>query len=436
MNLSALLQIVRQYIPKANLNVIKNAFNIVANPKKSGNTEQIKHCLNTAKNLARLGFGSSTIAISLLHDAVKESPGKLEKIKNQLGAEFSKLSEKINNLGAIKYKNIEKNIEHSRKMFIKVAEDIRVIFIKFADTLYDLKTTNKVSEEKKFKIAKESLEIYAPIANRLGMNLLKDQLENLAFSYAYPKEFKNLKELTLKNYKNSHKLIKKTKIKLAKTLHKENISYIAIQGRSKRLYSLYKKLLKHNGEIIEINDIIALRVITSDIESCYVILNIINRLWEPIKHRFKDYIITPKMNGYQSLHTTVFCGHKIVEFQIMTRKMHEDAEYGVAAHWCYDDNISFQNKHNLKWITRLNNWRKEISKNKSYIKNPAINIFKNKTFIFTPKKDIIDLPAKSTPIDFAYHLNRELGDKCVAAKVNGHIEKLDTKKSRINAGLI
>ncbi|MFH0854529.1 MAG: RelA/SpoT family protein [bacterium] len=431
MNLNTLTQLVQSHNPKADICLIERAYRYAekahSGQKRFNGEPYISHSLNTAITLAELNLDAITIAAGLLHDVPEDTNVTLEEIRKEFGDEIAGLVERITKLGTIKYRGIERYIENLRKMFIAMAEDVRVIFIKFADRLHNLRTLNALPRNKQLRIAKESLEIYAPIASRLGMGQLKGKMENLAFSYVYPEEFAKLNDLISKQYKNRVELISKIQDKIGEKLKEAGIAVVLIKGRTKHLYSIYKKLLRHDREIIKIHDIVALRIIVKDIPDCYGVLGIIHQLWKPLKGRIKDYIAQPKPNGYQSLHTTVFCEKETVEFQIRTQEMDEDAEYGIAAHWFYDENGSILPKKSLEWMQEINSWRKEVEENKKYLDNLKIDVFQNRIFVFTPKGDVIDLPEESTPIDFAYHIHTDIGNKCVSARINDHIAQLDAK---------
>lgn len=428
--LGTLLRTAKKNNPHANLDLISKAFEFAekahSGQLRANGEPYINHSFNTALTLAELGLDSTTIAAGLLHDVPEDTNVKLEEIKKEFGEEIAGLVDRITKLGTIKYRGMERYIENLRKMFIAMAEDVRVIFIKFADRLHNLRTLNALPRDKQLRIAKETLEIYAPIASRLGISELKGKLENLAFGYVYPEEFKKLNESISKQYKNRTLLLNKVKELLVEKLHETNINYISIKGRTKHLYSIYKKLLRHNREIIKIHDIVALRVIVNNIPDCYATLGTIHQIWKPLKGRIKDYISQPKPNGYQSLHTTVFCEKETVEFQIRTKEMDDAAEYGIAAHWYYDENGSTPVKH-LKWMDEINNWRKEVEENKKYLDTLKIDVFQNRIFVFTPKGDVIDLPEDSTPVDFAYRIHTDIGHKCISCRINDLIAPLDSK---------
>jgi GTP pyrophosphokinase len=352
----------------------------------------------------------------------------LEDVKKNFGDEVASLVKGITKLGTIKYRGIERYIENLRKMFLAIAKDLRVILIKFADRLHNLKTLYALPRNKQIRIASEVLEIYAPIANRLGMYEMKGQLEAEAFKYLYPKEYNWLKQLIEEQSKRKDKYLNKVIAFVKKRLQEENIEFIEIKGRIKQLYSLYKKLLRHDKDINRVYDFIAIRIIVKDIPTCYAVLGIIHKIMKPLKGRIKDYIAQPKPNGYSSLHTTVFTPDgEIIEIQIRTQEMEEEAEYGIAAHWYYDEKGSFKRTKQTKWIDELTEWQKELSANQKFLEKLKIDVFQDRIFVFTPNGDVIDLPAGATPVDFAYSVHTDVGNQCAGALINNQIAALDKK---------
>ena len=397
----------------------------------------INHPLGTAITLAKMGMDQETIIAGLLHDIPEDTNYSLVDVEKNFGSEVANLVTGITKLGVIKYRGMERYAENLRNMFISMAQDIRIILIKMADRLYNLKTLSALPAEKQKRIAQESLEIYAPIANRLGMGQIKGELEDLAFPYVYPKDYDWIKkEIMPKIAKEKEHIERVIKI-IRKELTEEKIKIISLHGRQKRLYSLYQKLKKpaYDGDLTKIHDLVALRIIVPTVADCYHALGVIHRHWKPLPGRIKDYIAQPKPNGYQSLHTTVFCDEgKIVEFQIRTAQMHQQAEYGIAAHWHYKEMAGRPKKISDKgytlpkkfaWIQELVNWQKKIHDHQQYLKSLTIDFFRNRIFVFTPKGDVIDLPEDATPVDFAYHVHSWIGDHCAGAKINGQMSRLD-----------
>ncbi len=447
-----LIQKIKFYAPNADLDLVRLAFDYA---KKAHNGQKrlsgepyIYHPLATAMNLAEMKLHQDIIIAGLLHDVPEETHPEnpeiaLREIRHNFGEEVAFMVRGITKLGKIKYRGMERYLENLRKMFVAMAEDVRVIFIKFADRLHNLETLDAQPPAKQRRIAMETMEIYAPIANRLGMGEIKGRLEDLSFPYLYTKDYEKLKKEVAPRYRAKEEYLKKIRVKLLKAIagfslnpseeksESQRIKVYSIHGRTKRLWSIYKKLQqKGYDDLSKIYDIVALRVIVETVAECYTVLGIIHQLWKPLKGRIKDYIAQPKPNGYQSLHTTVFCDDgEIVEFQIRTKKMHEEAEYGIASHWYYDEDkkSSMPIAKDLKWVKELTRWKKEFEENQRYLESLKIDVFQNRIFVFTPKGDVIDLPENSTPVDFAYTLHTDLGEKCIGAKVNEQIAKLDTK---------
>ena len=410
--------------------------------KRFSGEPYIIHPFETAKILAHLGLDSSTIAAGLLHDVCEDNDGiDIRTIKKNFGEEIAFLVEGVTKLGELKYKGIEREVENLRRMFLAMAEDIRVVLIKLADRLHNMRTLNYVPSEKQKRIAMETLEIYAPLANRLGMGEVKGELEDLAFPYIYPEEYLKTKKLLGEGYKKKEEDLKIVREDLESELAKHNITKFRIDSRVKHIYSLFKKLQREsiNWDINKVYDLIALRVIVKDIEECYKILGIIHGMWRPLPQKIKDYIAVPKPNGYQSLHTTVFAsGGRITEIQIRTEKMHKEAEHGIAAHWAYTESGKPKSggrlQPKLAWVNQLVEWQKALTsskeeseeKAKDFIKDLKIDFFKDRVFCFTPKGDVIDLPEGATAIDFAYAVHSEIGNSATGAMVNGKFVSLGT----------
>ncbi|PIR02012.1 MAG: hypothetical protein CO144_00335 [Candidatus Nealsonbacteria bacterium CG_4_9_14_3_um_filter_35_11] len=442
--LNNLLGRVKKNNPSANLELIKKAYDFAdgahQGQKRMSGADYINHPLATAYHLAKMKLNSTTIAAALLHDVVDDTPLSNEDIKREFGREIAFLVENISKLGKIKYRGVGRQVENLRKLFLAMAKDIRVILIKLCDRADNLKSLNYLPENKQRRIAQESLEIYAPLANRLGMGELKGQLEDLAFYYVYPKECQELKESVKEKYQQRQEYLRRIKPIIEKELKKENIKPIEIQFRAKHYYSLYKKLKRYDNDLNKIYDLVALRIIVGNIEDCYKTLGILHKLWRPLPGRIKDYIALPKPNGYQSLHTTVFCIQgEIVEFQIKTPEMHQKAEFGIAAHWYYSEQKGLKAylkrkiikppEDKLNWIKQLTQWQEETKGilPEKYLESLKIDFFNNRIFVFTPKGDVIDLPEGATPIDFAYAIHTEIGNRCNGAKINGKLESLSSK---------
>ena len=405
--------------------------------KRKSGEPYIIHSLETAITLAKMGMKQNTIIAGLLHDVPEDTEHSLVEIEKNFGEEVAKLVAGITKLGIIKYRGIERYAENLRKMFISMAQDIRVVLIKMADRLHNLKTLDALPPEKQKRIAQESLEIYASIANRLGMGQVKGEIEDLAFPYVYPEKYQWMKKDILPKIELKMEYIQNVIKIIEKKLASNKIKIISIHGRPKRLYSLHQKLIKphYNRDILKIYDLVATRIIVSSIDDCYKVLGIVHEHFKPLPGRIKDYISQPKPNGYQSLHTTIFGPQgKLVEIQIKTQQMHEQAEYGIAAHWHYKEteknkmgNKGYTLPKKLEWVQDLVNWQKEVQSSQQYLKDLTVDVFKNRIFVLTPKGDVIDLPEEATPVDFAYHVHSWIGDHCAGAKINGQMASLKDK---------
>ncbi len=411
--------------------------------KRASGEDYISHPEKVAETLKKMHLDPQTIAAAYLHDVPEDTDKTIEDVENEFGKEIAFLVEGVSKLGKLRYpkeelqirdiesreeRPIDMRAENLRKMFFAMAEDLRVILIKLADRLHNMQTLNALPKEKRERIALETLEIFAPIANRLGMGEIKGQLEDLAFPYLYPREYKWLAENIGEGNEGRKKYLKRVKIELLKILKKEGIKSTDIHTRIKHRWSLYQKLLKHDMDINKIYDFIALRIILKDVESCYKTLGAIHRQWKPLPGRIKDYIALPKPNEYRALHTTVFClDGRITEFQIKTLKMHQEAENGICAHWAKKEKInSKKGMKKFAWVAQLKDWQKEITKSKDFWKGLKVDFFKNRIFVFTPKGEVIDLPENACPIDFAYQVHSEIGDHCNGAKVNKKMASLST----------
>ena len=395
--------------------------------KRRTGEDYIYHAIATAYNLAKMKMDVASVAAGLLHDVPEDTDFSFDDLKNNFGNEIHYLVKGVTKLGTLKYRGLERYAENLRKMFLAMSQDLRIIIIKLADRLHNMETLEGVRPEKRLRIAQETLEIYAPLANRLGMFRIKSQLEDMAFPYVYPDEYKWVTEMISDRLKIEEKYIEKIKKITQKEMVKNKIDYIQIRGRVKSLYSLYQKLLRKGKDLNKVYDLIALRIILKDIADCYSVLGIIHKKWTPLKGRVKDYIAQPKPNGYQSLHTSVFTDFaKVAEIQIRTQEMNEEAEYGIAAHSRYKEIVVMGKKKNPpKWLKHLIDMQKTITDNAEFIKNIKNELFLNQIFVFTPKGDVIELPENATPLDFAYYIHTDIGNQCVGAKVNDQMVSLD-----------
>lgn len=394
--------------------------------RKSGEP-YIFHPLATAHILADMRIDPEIVIAALLHDVPEDTEITLDDVRKNFGSEIASMVRGITKLGKLKYRGVERYIENLRKMFVAMAEDIRVMIIKFADRIHNLTTLDALPSPKRYRIALESLEIYAPIANRLGMDEFKGKLEDLSFQHVYPKEYQTTKQIREEKLKGQTTLAQHVLEATRKELEHSGIKIIDFSGRTKRIYSYYQKLLRKNNDPDKIYDLIALRAIVPTVADCYATLGIIHKLWKPLKGRIKDFIAQPKPNGYQSLHTTVFTDTgEIVEFQIRTPEMQQEAEYGAAAHWHYDEWGAKRPSREIKWVQELAEIQREILNKLSDLEEIKVDFLQTRIFVFTPKGDVIDLPEGATPVDFAYHIHTNIGDKCNGAIVNEQMTALDT----------
>ncbi|MFA6353565.1 MAG: RelA/SpoT family protein [Candidatus Paceibacterota bacterium] len=422
-------------IKREEAELLKKAYDFAekahAGQKRMSGEPYFIHPFETAKILASLGMDTQTIVAGLLHDVLEDTSTKEEEIQKNFGDDILFLIKGVTKLGTLKYRGHERHVESLRKFFVAMANDLRVVIIKFADRLHNLRTLEFIPENKRRRIALESIEIYAPLASRLGMGKLKGELEDAAFSYAYPKEYKEIEEILKEKKELFKKYLTEVNVKLKKELEKNKIKFVEIDYRIKHKYSLYKKLLRYNMDIEKIYDIVALRVVVNTIEECYRVLGLVHSLWNPLPGRIKDYIAIPKPNGYRSIHTTVFTGlGGVAEIQIRTKDMHAEAAYGIAAHFAYKENNNKgkNDKNKLKWINELKELKySDDDDPKKFIDHLKMDFFNNRIFIFTPKGDVIDLPEDSNPIDFAYSIHSDIGDHIFGAKINGKMSQIFTK---------
>ncbi len=408
----------------------------------------INHLFATAKNLAELHMSAPTIAAGFLHDTMEDMGVTREEIKKEFGEEILFLVEGVTKLGKIKYRGSMRYNESLRKLFVAMSQDIRVLIIKLCDRLHNMQTLSFVPKEKQVRIAKETLEIYAPIAYRLGIKKLQRDLEDLAFRYAYPEKYAEaLKIMKIKKVEVESRLDKFQK-SLKKELAANGITDFRTDHRVKSIYSLYKKLQKYKWDVEDIYDISALRIIVKEVSDCYKILGIIHGVWKPLPGRIKDYIAVPKPNGYQSIHTTIFTGDGgIIEVQIRTEDMHNQAEYGIASHVSYKEGLKKSTNPNLLWLNKIlpkkaganltsksNDipmWIKELVEYQKeagdeFIDDIKSDFFEERIFVFTPVGDVIDLPNGSSIIDFAYAIHTDIGNRATGAKVNGKYTAINT----------
>lgn len=390
----------------------------------------IIHPIYVATNLADLKMDSRTIAAGFLHDVLEDTQTTQEDMDREFGVEVRELVEGVSKLRNIRMREETQYIENLRKMLIATAKDIRVLLIRLCDRLHNVQTLEYLPLKEQKRIALETLEIYAPIAQRLQLGQLKGQLEDAAFKFTHPEEYRWLYNVTRKNYeKRQSKLVAAGK-RIKEKLRDEGVNAIEVKARIKFLYSLHQKLQRYDNDLSRVYDVIALRVVVPRVADCYTALGIIHREFKPLKGRIKDYIARPKANGYTSLHTTVqIDGGEFLEVQIRTPEMHAQAQYGIAAHWQYKENGQYTRRQlQVSWVKELARIMQEVS-DMADLEHVKLDLFSRRIFVLTPQGDVIDLPEDATPVDFAYHIHSELGNKMIKAKINGVITPLSAKLS-------
>ncbi|MGE5396507.1 MAG: RelA/SpoT family protein [Chitinophagales bacterium] len=432
MDISPVMDLIKKYNPDSDLGLVERAFDIASKAHEGqlrfSGEPYIQHPLQVAYILAELGLDASTVASALLHDVIEDTSTTLQDLEKIFGPEVALLVDGVTKLSRIEIKSKEDaQAEYLRKMFFAMARDIRVILIKLADRLHNMRTLKYHAPEKQREIALETLEIYAPLAHRLGIFSFKWELEDLALKYTEPEIYYELVGRLKTKRQEREDYIQGLVQQIRERLQAANMEG-DIAGRPKNLYSIYRKMLKQGKDLDEIYDKIAIRVIVNSIRDCYGVLGFIHTLWKPIPGRFKDYIATPKPNMYQSLHTTLLGqGGEPFEVQIKTWEMHQTAEFGIAAHWRYKEGTpgDKQFDEKLSWLRRTLEWQQEVKDTREFMESLKIDLFTDTVFIFTPKGDVIELPAGSCPVDFAYRVHTEVGHRCIGAKVNGRIVTLD-----------
>lgn len=432
-----LLQKIKENCTNVDLDIVNKAFNLAYEAHKEQKRESgepyIIHPIDVAVILAELGMDTSTIVAGLLHDVIEDTDYTYDDIKNIFSEEVANLVSGVTKITKMEYKSKEEQqAGNFRKMLLAMASDIRVIIIKLADRLHNMRTLKYMPKEKQKRISKETLDIYAPLAHRLGISKVKWELEDLCFRYLHEEEYYDLVHQISEKRVERETYIAQIIKDLYSKLEEAEIDS-DIDGRPKHFYSIYRKMVTKNKSIEQIFDLTAIRILVNSVKDCYEVLGIVHTIYKPIPGRFKDYIAMPKPNMYQSLHTTVIGPQgKTFEIQIRTFEMHKTAEYGIAAHWKYKEGDtsdtkgkSFENK--LVWLRDMLEWQKETSDAEEFMEGFKINLFTDEIFLFTPKGVVIDLPNGATPIDFAYRIHTDIGNKCIGAKVNGKIVPLDYK---------
>lgn len=421
----------------APLLLVEKAYQMAQNAHKGqlrvSGEEYICHPLGVANILADLQIDAVTISAGLLHDVVEDTDVTLEMLEKEFGKEIAMLVDGVTKLNRIEYKSKEEQqLENYRKMFLAMAKDIRVVLIKLADRLHNMRTLKYMASHKQQEISRETLEIFAPLAHRLGMSNIKWELEDLSFRFLEPEKYYKLVEQVKQKRKEREEIITEAIALMGERLESVGIK-AEIQGRPKHFYSIYKKMKKsHKQDVSEIYDLSAIRIVVDTVKDCYGALGIVHALWKPLPGRFKDYIAMPKSNGYQSLHTTVIGqSGQPLEIQIRTLEMHRISEYGIAAHWRYKEggkgSAHKDTDQKVAWLRQLLEWHGDLRDPREFIETVKMDVFADEVFVFTPRGDVIDLPAGSVPLDFAYRIHTDVGHRCIGAKVNGKLVPLEHK---------
>jgi guanosine-3',5'-bis(diphosphate) 3'-pyrophosphohydrolase len=431
---------VAEHLPTEDRELVEKAYRRAAaahtGQHRLSGEDYVNHPLEVASILAELHLDAATIVAAILHDTVEDTDLTAQELTSEFGAEVAKLVEGVTKLGRISIRSEQQHqAENIRKMLLAMAEDIRVVLIKLADRLHNMRTLEFLPEPKRVKISRETLDIYAPLAHRLGIWQIKWELEDLAFRYLQPDDYKDVVKQINRQRKDRETVVSELGEILAAELEKIEID-ADISGRPKHAYSIWQKMNRDLKDFAEIYDLNAIRVLVNSVKDCYGVLGVVHSLWKPMPGRFKDYVAMPKSNGYQSLHTTVVShSGDPIEIQIRTHEMHRFAEYGIAAHWTYKEGSgsgqTAQAKGGAKfderfgWLRLLMEWQKEVLDAEQFVDAVKVDIFEDEVFVFTPKGDVLNLPAGSTPVDFAYRIHTEVGHRCIGAKVNGRMVPLD-----------
>jgi GTP diphosphokinase / guanosine-3',5'-bis(diphosphate) 3'-diphosphatase len=427
---SELLRIADHLEPKGQ-EMVKHAYERAASAHtgqhRLSGEDYVNHPMEVAAILADLQLDAETIAAALLHDTVEDTALTADEVEREFGPEVARLVEGVTKLGRISLRSDQQQqAENIRKMMVAMAEDLRVVLIKLADRLHNMRTLDPLPDLKRRKISRETLDIYAPLAHRLGIGQVKWELEDLAFRYLEPEAYEEVAKRIFRKRNEREALVSDLREILAREL--EGMGIVAeITGRPKHIYSVWQKMTRENKDFTEIYDLSAIRVQVYAVKDCYGVLGVVHSLWKPVPGRFKDYVAMPKSNGYQSLHTTVITHTgEPIEIQIRTHGMHRVAEFGVAAHWAYKEggkDASFDQK--LSWLRSLLEWQSEVGDAESFLDSVKVDLFQDEVYVFTPKGDVLNLPAESTPVDFAYRIHTEVGHRCIGAKANGRMVPLD-----------
>ncbi|MDP9440450.1 MAG: bifunctional (p)ppGpp synthetase/guanosine-3',5'-bis(diphosphate) 3'-pyrophosphohydrolase, partial [Actinomycetota bacterium] len=430
--ISALLEKVGSYAPEGAQEVIARAYALAhaahrGQVRKSGEPF-VYHPLATGAILAELRLDATTIAAALMHDVLEDTGVTKAELAGQFGDEVAEIVDGVTKLGKLPSGNLEEaQAESLRKMIVAMSRDVRVIIIKLADRLHNMRTLAYLKRENQLRKATETLEIYAPLAHRLGIYSLKWELEDLSFATLHPRRYEEIKRLVAARRGDREAFINGTAAELLRHLRETGIE-AEVHGRVKHFYSIYNKMVRRNKEFNEIYDLTGLRVVVDSVRDCYGALGVIHSIWKPIPGRFKDYIAMPKFNMYQSLHTTVMSNEgKLLEIQIRTHEMDTTAEYGIAAHWMYKHGLTDRQVDRLTWLKSMMEWQQETTDSSEFMESLKGELVADEVFVFTPKGDVVSLPSGATPIDFAYHVHTEIGHRTIGAKVNDRIVPLDSE---------
>jgi len=429
--LNDILDKIHSYLPDTNTSLVEKAYiysaKVHAGQVRLSGEPYLSHPLATAHILAQLHLDLASIAAGLLHDTVEDTLASLEELEEMFGKDVAQIVDGVTKLSRIRFESqIQKQAENTRKMVLAMSKDIRVLLVKLADRLHNMRTLEYQKDNKRIKIARETLDIYATLAGRLGIGWIKSELEDLAFLHIYPEEYQRLHKEVEASLGKRKTHVDEVKDLIAKKMADFGLS-CKVLGRPKHTYSIFRKMRTRKIPLEEIYDLIAFRIIMKSAKDCYEALGIVHSLWKPIPGRFKDYISLPKTNMYQSLHTTVIGPHgERMEIQIRTEEMDVVANQGIAAHWLYKEGtiLSKEKAHQFDWLFELTEWQKELDDPREFIESVKMDLFPNEVYVFTPKGEVKEFPRGATPIDFAYAIHTEVGNHCAGAKVNGRIVPL------------
>jgi GTP pyrophosphokinase len=433
-NLAQFIIQIESFNANVNIPLLRKAYEFSdrahAGQKRESGEPYVTHCLEVAFILAEQHLDSTTIAAGLIHDVVEDTPVTIDQIRKEFDEEIALLVDGVTKLGKVKFKSREEEqVEYFRKMLLSMARDIRVILIKLADRLHNMRTLQFVKQEKRIRVATETKDVYAPLAHRFGIARIKSELEDLSFKYIHPEEYVDLSRKIEMTRREREEYIQQISKPIKKALVEKGIK-VSIAGRAKHLDSINRKMELRSLPLEEIYDLLAIRILVSTKLECYEVLGVIHELWKPVPNRFHDYVATPKPNGYQSLHTTVFGpGNRMLEIQIRTHAMHHVAEYGIAAHWLYKEGRQQMDEADkqMSWLREVLDWQKDMTNPAEFLEYLKIDLLQEDVYVYTPRGDLIHLPAGSTTLDFAFAVHTDVGLRTTGAKINGRIVPLGTR---------